>query len=141
MKNLSVNLPKFKTRKLTIDDEVDVAYAALAAKKYAKEIGFSTASQCMISTAVSELARNIFIYAKKGIISLSFFSESSKNGIEIVAEDLGPGIQDIDKAMEENFSTGGTMGVGLPGTKRLMDYFKIDSHPGKGTKVIIRKWI
>jgi serine/threonine-protein kinase RsbT len=94
----------------------------------------------MISTAVSELARNMFIYAKKGIISMSFFSENSKSGIEIVAEDFGPGIQDIDKAMEENFSTGGTMGVGLPGTKRLMDYFKIESKIGVGTKVVTRKW-
>jgi serine/threonine-protein kinase RsbT len=140
MMSLSVNNPKLKIKKLTINDDVDVAYAALATKNYAKEIGFSTASQYLISTAVSELARNIFIYAKKGIITLSFFSENSKSGIEIVAEDFGPGIQDIDKAMEENFSTGGTMGVGLPGTKRLMDYFKIESKIGVGTKVVIRKW-
>ena len=140
MMSLSVNNPKLKTKTVAVNDDVDVAYAALAAKNYAKEIGFSTASQYMISTAVSELARNMFIYAKKGMISLSFFSENSKSGIEIVAEDFGPGIQDIDKAMEENFSTGGTMGVGLPGTKRLMDYFKIESKIGVGTKVVIRKW-
>ena len=140
MKSLSVNNPKLKTKTVAVNDDVDVAYAALTAKNYAKEIGFSTASQYMISTAVSELARNMFIYAKKGMISLSFFSENSKSGIEIVAEDFGPGIQDIDKAMEENFSTGGTMGVGLPGTKRLMDYFKIESKIGVGTKVVIRKW-
>ncbi|MFT7158734.1 MAG: serine/threonine-protein kinase RsbT [Parvicella sp.] len=138
--SLSVNSPKLKTKTVAVNDDVDVAYAALAAKNYAKEIGFSTASQYMISTAVSELARNMFIYAKKGIISMSFFSENSKSGIEIVAEDFGPGIQDIDKAMEENFSTGGTMGVGLPGTKRLMDYFKIESKIGVGTKVVTRKW-
>jgi serine/threonine-protein kinase RsbT len=140
MMSLSVNNPKLKTKTLAVNDDIDVAYAALAAKNYAKEIGFSTASQYMISTAVSELARNIFNYAKKGIISLSFCSESSKSGIQIVAEDFGPGIQDIDKAMEDNFSTGGTMGVGLPGTKRLMDYFKIESQVGVGTKVVIRKW-
>ena len=135
-----MNNPKLKTKTLAVNDDIDVAYAALAAKNYAKEIGFSTASQYMISTAVSELARNMFNYAEKGIISLSFFSESSKNGIQIVAEDFGPGIQDIDKAMEDNFSTGGTMGVGLPGTRRLMDYFKIESQVGVGTKVVIRKW-
>ena len=140
MMNLSVNNPELKTKTVAVNDDVDVAYAALAAKNYAKEIGFTTASQYMISTAVSELARNMFIYAKKGIISLSFFSENSNSGIEIVAEDFGPGIQDIDKAMEESFSTGGTMGVGLPGTKRLMDYFKIESKIGVGTKVVIRKW-
>ena len=125
---LSLNNSKLKIKKVTVDDDVDVAYAALAAKNYAKEIGFSTASQYMISTAVSELASNMFNYAKRGIITLSFLSENSKSGIEIVVEDFGPGIQDIDKAMEENFSTGGTMGVGLPGTKRLMDYFKIESN-------------
>ena len=140
MMNLSVNNPELKTKTVAVNDDVDVAYAALAAKNYAKEIGFTTASQYMISTAVSELARNMFIYAKKGIIGLSFISENSNSGIEIVAEDFGPGIQDIDKAMEENFSTGGTMGVGLPGTKRLMDYFKIESKIGVGTKVVIRKW-
>jgi serine/threonine-protein kinase RsbT len=140
MMSLSVNNPKLKTKTLAVNDDVDVAYAALAAKNYAKEIGFSTASQYLISTAVSELARNMFIYAKKGIIGLSFISENSNSGIEIVAEDFGPGIQDIDKAMEEGFSTGGTMGVGLPGTKRLMDYFKIESKIGVGTKVVIRKW-
>jgi serine/threonine-protein kinase RsbT len=128
-------------KKLNIFDEVDVAYAALAAKNYAKEIGFSTAAQCMISTAVSELARNIFIYAKKGVIHLDILKENSKSGIEVVAEDSGPGIKDLEKAMEESFSTGGTLGVGLPGTKRLMDYFKIDTQYGIGTKVIIRKWI
>jgi serine/threonine-protein kinase RsbT len=140
MMSLSVNNPKLKTKTLAVNDDVDVAYAALAAKNYAKEIGFSTASQYLISTAVSELARNMFIYAKKGIIGLSFISENSNSGIEIVAEDFGPGIQDINKAMEEGFSTGGTMGVGLPGTKRLMDYFKIESKIGVGTKVVIRKW-
>ena len=74
MMNLSVNNPELKVKTVAITDDVDVAYAALAAKNYAKEIGFLTASQYMISTAVSELARNMFIYAKKGMISLSFFS-------------------------------------------------------------------
>jgi serine/threonine-protein kinase RsbT len=135
-----MNNPMLKTKTVEVNDDVDVAYAALAAKNYAKEIGFSTASQYMIATAVSELARNMFNYAKKGIISLSFCNEGSKSGIQIVAEDFGPGIPDIDKAMEDNFSTGGTMGVGLPGTKRLMDYFKIESQVGVGTKIVIRKW-
>ncbi|MFT7073263.1 MAG: serine/threonine-protein kinase RsbT, partial [Patiriisocius sp.] len=79
MMNLSVINPKLKTKSVAVNDDVDVAYAALAAKNYAKAIGFSTASQYMISTAVSELARNMFIYAKKGMISLSFFSENSNS--------------------------------------------------------------
>ena len=128
-------------KQLNIIHDVDVAYAALAAKNYAKEIGFTSAIQCMISTAVSELARNIYNYAKEGIIYLDGVQENSKNGIEIVAEDSGPGIEDIEQALEEHFSTGGTLGVGLSGTKRMMDYFNIESRYGVGTKVTIRKWI
>ena len=130
-----------KAKKLNISADIDVAYAALGAKNYAKDIGFSKADQYMISTAVSELARNICTYAKNGTINLSFVKNNSKKGIEVVAEDSGPGIQNIDKAMEENYSTGGTMGVGLPGTKRLMDDFQIDAHRTQGTKVTVRKWI
>ncbi len=128
-------------KKLNISGDIDVAYAALGAKNYAKEIGFSKADQCMISTAVSELARNIFAYAKNGTINLNLVKNNSKRGIEVVAEDSGPGIQDIDKAMEDNFSTGGTLGVGLPGTKRLMDDFQIDARRTQGTKITVRKWI
>lgn len=131
--------PKFK--KMDIIGETDVAYASLDAKNFAKEIGFSKAGHYMISTAVSELARNIFVYAKKGTIKLKLVENDSKRGIEVVAEDSGPGIQDVDKAMEDNFSTGGTMGIGLPGTKRLMDDFQIDTHRTQGTKITIRKWI
>ena len=130
-----------KAKKVNISENIDVAYAALSAKNYAKEIGFSKVDQYMISTAVSELARNIFVYAKKGAIHLNLAEEHSKRGIEVVAEDSGPGIQDIGKVMKDYFSTGGTMGVGLPGTKRLMDDFQFDSHRTQGTRIIIRKWI
>ena len=126
---------------LQICEEIDVAYAALGAKNYAKDIGFSTTYQYMISTAVSELARNIFVYAKTGTINLKTLQHQSKMGIEVVAEDSGPGIQDLEMAMRDKFSTGGTMGVGLPGTRRLMDDFQIDSSRELGTKVTVRKWI
>lgn len=126
---------------LEIRDEVDIAYAAMGAKKYAASIGFTTSGQYMISTAVSELARNIFVYAKKGTINLNPLERNAIKGIEIIAEDSGPGIDDIQKALEDEFSTGGTMGVGLPGTKRLMDEFIIDSYIGIGTKITVRKWI
>ena len=133
--------PNPKAMKMNVSGDIDVAYAALTAKNYAKEIGFSKADQYMISTAVSELAQNIFVYAKEGTIHLNFVEEHSKRGIEVVAEDSGPGIQDIEMAMKDNFSTHGTMGVGLPGTKRLMDDFQVDTHRTQGTKIIIRKWI
>lgn len=137
----SMNNANPNIRILEIFSQTDVAYAALEARKYAKEIGFQNASQCMIATAVSELARNIIIYAKEGRIQLERFSDKSKTGIEVVAEDTGPGIEDVEQAMQERFSTGGTLGVGLPGTRRLMDFFEIDTQPGVGTKITIRKWI
>ena len=136
-----MELPNIKTKKMNVSEDIDVAYAALCARIYAKETGFSKKDQYMIATAVSELARNIFVYAKKGTIYLKFIEKHSKRGVEVVAEDSGPGIGDIEMAMKDNFSTGGTMGVGLPGTKRLMDDFQLDSHHTHGTKVIIRKWI
>ena len=136
-----MNRPNPIAKKLDISEEGDVAYAAMSAKEYAKEIGFSKVYQYMISTAVSELARNIFVYAKRGSINLNFLEDNAKRGIEVLAEDSGPGIKDIESAMQDNFSTGGTMGVGLPGTKRLMDDFQIDTRPARGTKVTIRKWM
>lgn len=126
---------------LQVSDEVDVAYAALEAKEYAKVIGFNTTSQFMISTAVSELARNIYVYAKSGTIFLSTLEKRLGKGIQIIADDDGPGIIDVAKALEDEFSTGGTMGVGLPGTRRLMDEFEIKSSLGKGTKVKVIKWL
>ena len=127
--------------RLELSHEVDVAYAALDAKTYAKRIGFATKDQYLISTAVSELARNIITYASKGCIFLSTIEQDLKKGIEVVADDSGPGIHDLEKAMLNNFSTRGTLGVGLPGTKRLMDDFKISSSSAEGTTVTVRKWI
>ena len=133
-------LGKNATR-LELLGEVDVAYAALDAKNYAKRIGFTAKDQYLISTAVSELARNIVTYASKGCIFLSTIEQDLKKGIEVVADDSGPGIQDLEKAMLDNFSSRGTLGVGLPGTKRLMDDFKISSSSAEGTTVTVRKWI
>ena len=127
--------------RLELSHEVDVAYAALDAKTYAKRIGFATKDQYLISTAVSELARNIITYASKGCIFLSTIEQDLKKGIEVVADDSGPGIHDLEKAMLNNFSTRGTLGVGLPGTKRLMDDFQISSSSAEGTTVTVRKWI
>jgi serine/threonine-protein kinase RsbT len=126
---------------LPVLDEVDVAYAALGAREYAKKIGFNSTSQCMISTAVSELARNIYVYALRGTILLSIRNQEQKTGIQIIADDEGPGIINIERALKDEFSTGGTMGVGLPGTKRLMDEFEITSCLGKGTIIKVIKWL
>lgn len=124
-----------------IKDEIDIAYAALGTRKYAQEIGFNVSAQFMISTAVSELARNIFVYAKEGKIVLSVQQKNCIKGLKIIAKDSGPGIEDIEKALSNEYSTGGTMGVGLPGTKRLMDEFKIITTKAEGTMITVVKWI
>ena len=126
--------------KLQISETSDVAYAALDAKNYARDLGFSIADQYTIATAVSELAQNIVKYADFGHLSFKTIQKGSDVGMEVLAKDSGPGIENIKHAMTDKFSTGGTMGVGLPGTKRLMDDFHVTSAPGQGTEVIVKKW-
>ncbi len=132
---------KQKIMCITITEDIDVAHASLEASDYAKLIGFQKVARYMVSTAVSELARNIFRYAKKGKIILKAISKEEEKGIEVIAEDNGPGIPNIGKAMEDRFSTGNSMGMGLPGTKRLMDEFVIEENRPRGTKITIRKWV
>ncbi len=92
-------------------------------------------------TTVSELARNILKYAGRGTIRLSCYGELGTEGIEIQAEDRGPGIADVEAAMRDHYSTSGTLGLGLPGVRRMMDSFTIDSAPGRGTRVTVRKGV
>ncbi|MET3698562.1 serine/threonine-protein kinase RsbT [Bacillus oleivorans] len=124
-----------------IDNEWDIVAARQLGRELAKEIGFSTVDQARITTAISELARNIYLYAGKGTIILHKINNVGKVGLKIVAEDEGPGIPDIRKAMEDGFSTSGGLGAGLPGVKRLMDYFTVDSDVGKGTHIEVIKWL
>ena len=95
----------------------------------------------MIATAVSELVRNILKYAGNGEIWLRRIKEPSRRGIEIEALDRGPGIADCEAAMLDHVSSGGTLGLGLPGVRRMMDEFSLESTPGEGTRVTARKWI
>ena len=128
----------------TITDSHDIIYARRRGMDIAQKMGFNLTKQTFIATAISELARNILQYAKKGTIrirSIEKEEEVGKNGIEIVANDEGRGIQYIEEALQDGFSTSGSLGSGLPGTKRLMDEFKIESVYGKGTKITVRKWV
>jgi serine/threonine-protein kinase RsbT len=127
--------------KVYIFSEIDVAYAALNARKFAEILDFSTVNQMKISLATSELAKNIIKYAGHGVIIFKIIKEDSKIGIEIIAKDSGPGINDLEDALKDNFSTGGTLGIGLPGTKRMMDTFNIESSSIDGTKITIKKWM
>ncbi len=126
---------------IEINDELDVVRATMEARRLARLIGFKETEQYQISTATSELATNIYRYANKGKIILRIIKGEIRRGIEVIAEDQGPGIKDIQRALQEGFSTSKSLGIGLPGVKRLMDDFDIKSENGKGTRVTVRKWV
>jgi serine/threonine-protein kinase RsbT len=106
----------------------------------ATPLGFSAVDLTMIATAISELARNIIMYAQRGVIELEIQHANGRAGIVVCARDDGPGIADIEQAMRIGYSSSGQLGLGLPGVRRLMDEMKVESKPGKGTVVTARKW-
>lgn len=132
---------KPKQARIEISQEIDIAKAVYAAKRLACAAGFKETEQFMISTAASELARNIFLYALKGKVRIKVLERKTQKGIEVVGEDNGPGIKDIANVLKGGFSTGGTLGIGLSGVKRLMDEFVIDTQRKRGTKITVRKWV
>lgn len=121
--------------------EWDIVAARQLGRNVAKELGFGTVDQARITTAISELARNIYLYAGQGRIEIQQLSQNGIKGILIIAADQGPGIPDIRKVMQDGFSTSGGLGAGLPGVKRLMDEFKIETIPGEGTDIRATKWL
>jgi serine/threonine-protein kinase RsbT len=125
---------------VVINSDQDIVTARQKGRALAIELGFSTGDATLVATAISELARNIVSYARKGEVQLKAVQGSGRQGILIVASDDGPGIQDIRQAMRDGFSTSGSLGLGLPGVRRLMDDFEIASEPGKGTIVKVKKW-
>ncbi|OAI43753.1 serine/threonine protein kinase [bacterium SCGC AG-212-C10] len=127
---------------LPIKGEADIVAARSLARKVAVEIGFGAMDQSRIATAVSELARNVVRYATngEGEVRVARVERDGQAGIEIIVEDRGPGIPDIPRAMEQGFTSGKGLGLGLGGTKRLMDEMELTSTVGVGTKVAVRKW-
>jgi serine/threonine-protein kinase RsbT len=125
----------------SIRNEMDVRRVVLESTRFSQELGFDETPSRMIATAVSELARNILKYAGSGKLRLQRVEEQGRRGIEIEVSDHGPGIENLDAAMSDHFSSGGTLGLGLPGVKRLMDEFSLESSPGAGTRVKARKWL
>jgi len=125
---------------VAIRSDQDIVLARQKGSTLAVELGFSQGDATLIATAISELARNIVSYAGTGVITLRVLNSSSRKGIQVVAADEGPGILDIAQAMRDGFSTSGSLGLGLPGVRRLMDEFEIHSTDGKGTIVATKKW-
>jgi serine/threonine-protein kinase RsbT len=126
--------------RVAINSDQDIVLARQKGRALAIEFGFSAVDATFIATAVSELARNILAYARKGEITLRAVQRSNRKGIQVVASDDGPGIADIHQALRDGFSTSGSLGLGLPGVRRLMDEFGITSQPGQGTTVTVKKW-
>ena len=126
--------------RVPVASDVDIVSARQQGRALAMRLGFSSSDATMVATAISELARNIVLYAKRGEIVLAAVVNSEHRGLAITACDDGDGIADIRQALQDGYSTSGRMGVGLPGVKRLMDEFEISSTVGKGTVVSVKKW-
>ena len=125
---------------MSIIREQDVIPFRNRLKEYAVKIGMSLVNQTKIITAASELVRNMLKYANGGKVYIEVVSKGRENGIRLVFEDTGPGISNIDQAMKDGFSTGKSLGLGLPGARRLVSEFNIKSETGKGTTVTVVKW-
>jgi len=126
--------------RVSIDCDADIVCARQKGRQLASQCGFPSTDLAVVATAISELARNIVRYAVRGEVILRLVDNNGKRGIEVVAADDGPGIPDIGLAMQDGYSTSGGLGLGLPGTRRLMDEFEIASSFGKGTTVTVRRW-
>ena len=120
--------------------ETDIVVVRKSVREAAIRLGFGITDVTRIITAASELARNVFLYAGSGVVRCRVLNGSDRVGLELVIEDHGPGIADIDQAMQPGYTTGKGLGYGLPGTKRLMDEMEVESEAGKGTKITVKKW-
>jgi serine/threonine-protein kinase RsbT len=123
-----------------VNADIDIVTARQKGRELARDLGFTSTDLALIATAISELARNIILYANTGEIVLSVVENGSRRGLKVIARDDGPGIPDIERALEEGFSTSRSLGLGLSGVRRLMDEFDIVSEVGNGTTVTVKKW-
>jgi serine/threonine-protein kinase RsbT len=124
--------------RITTDD--DIVTARQEGRRLSATLGFSSTDLTLIATAISEVARNIRLYAERGDVQLKLVRDRDREGIVVVARDKGPGIRDVELAMQDGYSSGGSSGLGLPGARRLMDEFDIRSRPGRGVTVTMKKW-
>ncbi|HEY3252746.1 MAG TPA: anti-sigma regulatory factor [Polyangiaceae bacterium] len=124
-----------------IERELDIVKARQQGRELAAAIGFSSTDQTLLATAISEVARNIVSYAGRGEILLTAILDGTRRGILVVARDQGPGIANTELAMRDGYSTGNSLGVGLPGARRLVDDFELVSALGVGTTVTLKKWL
>ena len=127
--------------RIAIESDADVVTARQRARALAIGLDMPSTDQTLLATAISEIARNITAYAKRGEVFLELVRDSSgRRGVKVVARDQGPGIADLERALTDGYTTGGGLGLGLPGARRLVDEFDIDTGPGRGTTVTLIKW-
>ena len=126
--------------RIPVQTDADVVTARKQGRELAAEAGFSATELTIIATAISEIARNIVMFAERGEVVISLVGENSRQGVTVVARDSGPGIPDLERAIQDGYSGYGGMGLGLPGSRRLMDEFEITSEVDRGTTVTMTKW-
>ena len=129
-----------QAERIAIESDADVVTARQRARALAVGLEMPTTDQTLLATAISEIARNITAYAQRGEVRLDVIQDGGRRGIRVVAVDEGPGIDDVEKALTDGFSTGSGLGLGLPGARRLVDEFDIQTAPGEGTRVTLVKW-
>jgi len=125
---------------LPLKNSNDIVMARQKVRQWAIELQFSLVDQTKLVTAASELARNALDYGKGGEMTIETISSGSRTGLRLIFEDQGPGIPDLEMALKDGFTTGSGMGLGLGGSKRLVNEFNIQSEVGKGTKVMVARW-
>ncbi|HEY0171276.1 MAG TPA: anti-sigma regulatory factor [Pyrinomonadaceae bacterium] len=131
-----------QSRSIALESEHDIIIARSEVRALAAGLGFRLIDQTRLVTVTSELARNVVKYASRGrMIAQPLDAKQARAGLRLIFEDDGPGIPDIDAAMSEGFSTGRGLGKGLPGSKRLVDVFEIESEVGRGTRVTVVRWL
>ena len=131
-----------QSRSIALESEHDIAVARNEVRSIAVWLGFRMIDQTRLTTVASELARNVVKYARRGrMIAQPLDAAQGRAGLRLIFEDEGPGIPDINAAMRDGFSTGRGLGKGLPGSKRLVDVFEIESEVGRGTRVTVVRWL
>jgi|RhiMetdeSRZDD1v2_1073273.scaffolds.fasta_scaffold817327_1 serine/threonine-protein kinase RsbT len=129
-----------KAASVNIQSDRDILSARQQGRALAQQVGLTSSDQTVVATVISELARNILLYARPGALTLGVVESNGRRGIQVEARDHGPGIPDIERALRVGYSTSKSLGLGLPGVRRLVDEFEIVSKPGKGTVVKVKKW-
>src|SRR3954462_5484276 len=129
-----------QAERISIESDADVVTARQRARALAVGLEMPSTDQTLLATAISEIARNITAYAVRGEVLIDVIRDGGRRGVRVVAQDDGPGIEDLEKALTDGYTTGGGLGLGLPGARRLVDEFDIQTAPGEGTKVTLVKW-